>query len=428
VNTVQSKKKIWIKNDEGPLLVKEVYLQNNTCGWLVVDSMGNGQAVGGMRLGENITLDEVKELAAEMTQKFSFLNLPIGGAKAGICCPNPLSEKEREELFFSFGKGLGHLLHERTYLPGADFGTYPVDIQWLFRGAGIVKNGHEEAPDAGFYTAVSVFSALQAASSFLGIPLAGARIGIQGLGKVGLKMLQLVYQHRLKVVGVSTRRGALYSSGGLDPEQLLDLADRYGDELVFHYHNALCIPCEDLFEQDMEILCPCAGSYPINMNNIHKIKAKIIVPGCNVAATTEVEDRLFHRGITFLPGFVCNSGGVLCYLLSNYGFLDEEITNFLTKGIQQKVSSLLVKAKKRGESPATTALSIVKENQERFVHESEARLKGHVSLGLARFRRSGTKEMIRTALWPFVQSALSDSISLRKQMARKILFNRFFRA
>lgn len=419
---------MWVKNTAEPLIVKEVDLPRNNKGWLVIDSMSNGQAVGGIRFGDEVTLEEVKDLAAEMTQKFSFLNLPVGGAKASIYCPNHLNKKEREELFCKFGKELGSLLKENKYLPGTDMGTYPEDIEQLCKGAGIIRDGKKHQLDSGFYTALSVFSAITAVTSFTGIQLQGARIGIQGLGKVGHQLMQLAHKNGLKVVAISTKKGALFSKDGLDADYLIGLVEKYGDGCIDHYKKYDPINTEELFEQNMEILCPCAGSYPINMNNIHKIKAKIIVPGCNVAATTEVEDRLFHRGITFLPGFVCNSGGVLCYLLSNYGFLDEEITNFLTKGIQQKVSSLLVKAKKRGESPTTTALSIVKENQERFVHESEARLKGHVSLGLARFRRSGTKEMIRTALWPFVQSALSDSISLRKQMARKILFNRLFRA
>jgi glutamate dehydrogenase (NAD(P)+) len=420
-----SGKSMWAKKAEGPLLVKEVDLQGNNRGWLVIDSLGNGQASGGIRLGNGVTLSEVQALAAEMTLKFSFLNLPLGGAKAGISCPSPVSEEERARLFFSFGEGLGSILREKTFLPGTDMGTYPEDIGHLFRGAGLVKN-NPGLLDSGFYTAVSVFSALKATSSILGVSLSGARIGIQGLGKVGLKLFSLAHEHGTKIVAVSTRAGTLYSGQGLETKQIIDLAGKYGDNLVSHYQGADNIDLEDLFEQDMDILCPCAGLHPIHRGNVDRIRAKIIVPGCNVAAAPETEERLFNKGIIYLPGFVCNSGGVLCYLLSTYGFSGEAISNFLSQGIGRKVSSLLIQARKNNESPAATAMSIVKKNQERFIRESEARAKGRLNLGMVRLRRSGLTEIIRTLLWPIVQNALSGSPSIRKKLARKILFQRLF--
>jgi hypothetical protein len=166
--------------------------------------------------------------------------------------------------------------------------------------------------------------------------------------------------------------------------------------------------------------------YPIHRDNVDKIRAKIIIPGCNVAAAPEIEERLFSEGILYLPGFVCNSGGVLCFLLSNYGFSEEEISSFLSRGIGRKISVLLIQAKKNAESPASAAMSIVRRNQEGFIHESEARSKGRLNLAMVRFRKSGIREMIRTLLWPIVQSALSDSSSLRKKLAKKILFERLF--
>jgi glutamate dehydrogenase/leucine dehydrogenase len=336
-----------------------------------------------------------------------------------------MSEQERASLFINFGEKLGPILRERTFLPGTDMGTYPEDIGNLFRGAGVVRK-NQELLDSGFYTAISVFSALKATSAILGVPVSGARIGIQGLGKVGLKLFSLAFKHGMKIVAVSTRVGGLYSRHGLEAEQILDLAGKYGDDLVSHYQRADFIHLEELFEQDMEILCPCAGLYPIHRGNIDKIRAKIIVPGCNVAAAPEIEEKVFSKGILYLPGFVCNSGGVLCFLLSTYGFREEETSNFLSQGIGRKISALLTQAKKNNKSPAVVAMNIVKRNQEGFIQESEARSKGRLNLAMVRFRKSGTKEMIRTLLWPIVQNALSDSSSLRKKLVQKILFERLF--
>ena len=71
-------------------------------------------------------------------------------------------------------------------------------------------------------------------------------------------------------------------------------------------------------------------------------------------------------------------------------------------------------------------MGIVIKNQEGFIHESEARSKGRLNLAMVRLRKSGTREMIRTLLWPIVQSALSGPASVRKKYAQKILFERLF--
>jgi glutamate dehydrogenase/leucine dehydrogenase len=424
--SIDFKKLKWTIREDEPMLVKEVDLKGNNRGWLVIDSLGDGHATGGIRFGGGVSLDEVQALAAEMTLKFSFLNLPLGGAKAGIYNPYPLSIRERDDLFLGFGKALGPLLRERIYLPGTDMGTYPRDIDQLLRGAGAGEMSQGESLDSGYYTAVSVFSALQAIASVVKSPLPGARIGIQGLGKVGLSMVELAFKHRLKVVASSSRTGALYSPLGLDIEQIVSLAERYGDDLVLHYQGATATAPEELFEQDLDILCPCAGLYPIHPGNLDNIKAKIIVSGCNVTATSEVEDKLFARGISYLPGFVCNSGGVLCYHLSNHGFKKEEISKFLSQGIRRKVTSLLLRAKKSGESPCAMAHRIVKQKQERFTRESEAMLQGKLRMAAARFKSAGVREMMRTGLWPLVRGALSGPPSLRRRLARRVLFERLF--
>jgi len=99
----------WTKKADGPILIKELDLHGNNRGWLVIDSLGGGKAVGGVRMGAGVTLDEVQKLAAEMTLKFSFLNLPSGGAKAGIRSPSP----EKERLSFCASEKLWNLCFEK---------------------------------------------------------------------------------------------------------------------------------------------------------------------------------------------------------------------------------------------------------------------------------------------------------------------------
>ncbi len=401
----------------------ETELPYHSRGWLAIDSMGEGSATGGVRFGETVNPDEIRELAEEMTLKFSFLNLPIGGAKAGICCPNPVTPDQKKEIFLEFGKALSQLLKSRAYLPGTDMGTMPTDIHHLRQGAGLEPEKDHKGINSGYYTAISVFSALKAAVSASGLEMNGLRISVQGLGKVGIELIRLAARHGLKLVAAATRKGAIALPQGLDIEILLSLAEQYGDDAVLHYQGASPMPVPDILTTDTDILCPCAGSHPIHADNVNRIRAKIIIPGCNVAASSEIESRLSERNIFYLPGFVCNSGGVLCYLLAAYGFAETELADFLAQGIEQKVRLLLNRAKSLGISPAIAARQTVERHQQRFMQESRAT--GTFQHAMIRFRHCGIRELIYTPVWAAVHSDLHRQ-GLKQHIARKILSDRLF--
>ncbi len=416
-----------ISGTDDPVLTREIDLPYNSRGWLVIDSMGYGRATGGVRIGSSVSENEVRHLAREMTYKFSFLNFPLGGAKAGILCPSDLTPQERENLFFSFGKALRELIDEGRYMPGTDMGTYDADVRQIRAGAGVkIENDPVAKMDSAFYTAVSVFSALKAMLSWRGLSPEGMRIAVQGLGKVGLHVAELAFAHRMKVVAVSTRKGALYASQGMEEKEMIHSAQTYGEDIVLHYERADKISHEDLFSLELDILCPCAGIYSIHSGNAERIRAQMIVPGCNVAADEKTESKLFEKGIHYLPGFVCNSGGVLCYLLSGYGFDDAETLSFIDEGIFRKVSCLLRIAEKERISAALAAHRIVERNQHRFLQES----KSSTALNklLVRFRHSGPKDIGRAMIWPFVKNALHGGSSLKRRIARNILLKRHFLA
>ena len=425
------KKQMW-KNEKYPIYIKEIRLPKGHVAWLVIDSLGYGSATGGIRLGRDVNIEEVKYLANEMTLKFTFYNLPTGGAKAGIYSPSPINSTEREDIFFKLGQDLKPLISSKIYYPGTDLGTYKDDIDHLFKGAGLVAeqdtvNNHDII-DSSYYTAVSVFSALKSIASFRNLELKDTRLGIQGLGKVGLKLLKLASEHGIKLVAGSTQHGALYSTEGLDISRIYDLSNKYGDEFVSYYNDEQKIELNEFFEKDMDIMCPCAGINPINNGNMNKIRTKIIVPGCNVAATEIIEKQLYKRGINYLPGFVCNAGGVLGYTLKRFGIEDSERTDFLSMGIQSKVSNLLEQAKKRVKSSTEAARSIVLKNHEKFTLESQARARMNGKLSFSfRLKNHGASEMIQTLLCKLIERKIIAPNYIRKSLTKKIVFDRLFK-
>src|SRR5688572_27748900 len=80
-----------VKMDGGDVKVFE--------GYRVQHNIARGPAKGGIRYHPNVTLDEVKALAAWMTWKCATVGIPYGGGKGGVICdPKSLSTNELERL------------------------------------------------------------------------------------------------------------------------------------------------------------------------------------------------------------------------------------------------------------------------------------------------------------------------------------------
>jgi hypothetical protein len=68
-------------------------------GYRVLHSTVRGPGKGGIRFAPDVSLDEVRALAAWMTWKCAVVDIPFGGAKGGVICnPEKMSRGELERL------------------------------------------------------------------------------------------------------------------------------------------------------------------------------------------------------------------------------------------------------------------------------------------------------------------------------------------
>src|SRR5215210_868848 len=80
-----------VKMDNGEVQVFE--------GYRVQHNIARGPAKGGIRYHPQVTLDEVKALAAWMTWKCATVGIPYGGGKGGVVCdPKRMSRGELERM------------------------------------------------------------------------------------------------------------------------------------------------------------------------------------------------------------------------------------------------------------------------------------------------------------------------------------------
>ena len=337
--------------------------------FVVIDSHLGGGGTGGIRMHESVTLDEVADLAHEMTLKFAWLNIPRGGAKSGIAYKGGKSNDIRKRLLEEFGKSVSDLLQSREYVPGADLGIGPAELEIITGAAGIqasASSAHSDI-DASYFTAVTVFVALTTLLRQAGEDVSRSDVLVEGIGNVGTHLLQMLVIAGARIVGVSTVSGAIVDPIGIDVEKLMDLKRLHGDDCVKHYSSCLLLSPEALFLQPANVLVPGARPYSINETNVNKIKTRFVAPIANLAASPQIEKRLHGRGLSYIPGFVSNSGGIMCWYLARLSGQERE--KIIRQGLARKIRRLIEEARRKNLSIAELARAQAQKNATRMTQE-----------------------------------------------------------
>lgn len=369
----------------GPPAIYEITdVSAGLTGWLAVDSTISNHCCGGLRMAPDVSAAELMDLAKAMTLKYGFLGLPHGGAKAGIVCDENATREKRLSLLEAFGIKIRGLLAGRLYSTGPDMGTNNEDIRHMLRAAGIrIPRRTLAGERSGWYTSLTVLASAQVAAVKQGLDLSKATAAIEGFGKVGSSVAQGLHQLGCRVAAISTSRGALYSSGGLDMAKLLELSRIFGSKLVDNYEGAERIGKEQLLELEVDVLFPCARHHSIHSRNASRIKAKLIIPGANIPITEEAEELLFKRGVFCVPDFIANSGGVLGGTMEFAGLEQSAIVNFVNDNFSKQAKLLFEKSLKENIGLRKMAEKIALDRFARVKAASEDRSLKNKAFGFA---------------------------------------------
>jgi glutamate dehydrogenase (NAD(P)+) len=142
----------------------------------------------------------------------------------------------------------------------------------------------------------------------LAMPVDEARVVVQGFGKVGAPVIQLLHDQGCMVVGVGDLGGAVYNARGLSPVGLAAHHDETGT--VAGFEGGEPITNEELFEVECDVVVPAALEGIITEKNADRIGARIIVEAANGPTTPEADEILHDRGVHVVPDILANAGGV----------------------------------------------------------------------------------------------------------------------
>ena len=290
-------------------------------GYRVLYNTSRGPAKGGIRFDTNVTLDEVKALAAWMTWKCAVVNIPFGGSKGGVICdPFHLSNAELERITRRYTSAIIDTLGPDSDVPAPDVNTNERVMAWIMDTYSMQKRhtvtavvtgkpvemggslGRREATGRGCMLVT------REALKRLRMPIAGTRVAIQGFGNVGSIAAQLMEQVGLKVVAVSDKSGGVYNPDGLRIKEVLQHCRQ--KRFVADYKDAEHITNDQLLTIDCDVLVPAAMENVITSKNARDIKARIICEGANGPTTANADKILEENGVFVIPDILANAGGV----------------------------------------------------------------------------------------------------------------------
>jgi valine dehydrogenase (NAD+) len=301
-----------------------------------------GPALGGTRFypyaNEEDALTDALHLSRAMAYKNALAGLDLGGGKA-VIWGDP-AELKSEALLRAYGRFVQSL--NGRYYTACDVGTYVHDMDVVARETAFVTGRsveHGGAGDSSILTAWGVFQGMRAAAEHTwdSPTLAGRRVGIAGLGKVGKYLAGHLIEDGAAVVATDVNEAALEWARTTYPQ--IDLV----------------ADTRALITSDIDVYAPCALGGALDDDTVPVLRAKVVTGGANnQLAHPGIEKMLEERGILYTPDYVVNAGGVIQVADEIEGF-NFERAKLRATGIFATTQRILELADEEGVPPAVAA-------------------------------------------------------------------------
>ena len=290
-------------------------------GYRVQHSIARGPAKGGIRFASDVTLDEVRALAAWMTWKCAVVNIPFGGGKGGVICePAILSRSELEKITRRYTAEILDFIGPERDVPAPDMNTNEQTMAWIMdtysmhvrhtttavvTGKPLNLGGSRGRVEA---TGRGCMIVTQQALKRFNLDPSSTRVVVQGFGNVGGMAAKLMSRAGFRIVSVIEWDGAVYNPHGLDIPGLMEHRKETGS--ITGFKEAEDIDRHEALFLDCEVLLPAAKENVITSETADRVRCKILCEGANGPTTYVADSILQEKGVFVIPDILANAGGV----------------------------------------------------------------------------------------------------------------------
>jgi glutamate dehydrogenase (NAD(P)+) len=308
-------------------------------GWRIQHDSSRGPGKGGIRFHQSVNVDEIAALSADMSIKCAVVNIPYGGAKGGVRVdPSTLSRDELERLTRRYAYSIAPMIGPDRDIPAPDINTDTQVMSWIMDTVsmlaghnmpGVVTGkplaiggslGHAGA------TSVGVTICTVALLKQMRRPTTGQRVVIQGYGKVGGPLINLLSERGMKVVGLADIHGAIHVPEGIDAAKMT--AHFEEAKSILGYPGAEEVHADELFALPSDIAIPAALGGVIDERIAESMSASMMIEAANGPTTGEGASVLASRGIPVVPDVLANAGGVV----ASYFEWAQDLQGFMWEG------------------------------------------------------------------------------------------------
>jgi glutamate dehydrogenase/leucine dehydrogenase len=301
---------------------------------VAIHSTALGPSLGGTRFRPYGTtaeaLHDVLRLSRGMSYKSAMAGLDLGGGKAVIIGdPRTLRSEALLRDYAEFVAGFGG-----RYITAEDVGTTQADMDFIGGFTEFVTGRSESLGGSGDpspVTAYGVVRAIEATAEALfgDISLEGRHVAVSGVGKVGGALAQLCAE-----------RGARLSIADVDTEAIATVLAKAEADVV---------DPDKIHAVDCDIYAPCALGGALNVRTMPELHCRAVCGAANNQLDAPgIEDGLVERGITYVPDYVANAGGVINIAYERGGYDGEAAVAHVGR-IYDTVKELFTEAARTGE-------------------------------------------------------------------------------
>ncbi|HET9496763.1 MAG TPA: Glu/Leu/Phe/Val dehydrogenase [Candidatus Limnocylindria bacterium] len=344
-------------------------------GWRVHHNINRGPSSGGVRFTADLTLDLVRANAMWNTWKAAIVEIPYGGAFGGVVInPKRLSTHELEGLTRRYTTEISPIIGPAQDIPMPDVNTDEQTMAWMMdtysmhRGytiRGVVTGkppsiggtrGQREAVSLG------ALRAIQAVARQQDVALDGARVVVQGFGRVGTILAEMLAGVGARIVAIADDRHAVRNPSGIEvAPAMAHMAEHDSAETL---PGGEPMEREDIFGEPCDILVSAGLQGQISEGNAGMVKARIVAEAANGATSPEADRALFDNGVTVIPDLLCTAGGfVVGYFewvqdLQSFFWSDAEVTAELERVMDDAAGAVMAAAERHKVDLRTAALMV----------------------------------------------------------------------